>query len=98
MSLAVSSPDRTGFLTDTNFHYPTNDWVDRFTAERFGGVPVGIPYPLRDAKPEYLIDGPFSKFTGVYAPALAGGCCELLVRQGPYGVYRVRWRGAGTGH
>lgn len=79
-------------LTGTNFHYPTNDWVDRFTAEKFGGVPVGRPYPWLDAQPAYLVDGPFSKFTGVYAPALASGCCELLARRGPYDVYQVRPR------
>ncbi len=84
-------------MTDTNFHYPTNDWVDRFTAERFGGVPVDMPYPVFDADPEYLVDGPFSKFTGLYAPALAAGCCELLARRGPYDVYQVRpRRHAGT--
>lgn len=78
-----------GLLTEHNYHYPDNIWVDRYTAHLFAAEPLSDRYNLATARAQYLIDGPFSKFTGIYAEDLANGCCELLVRRGAYDLYRV---------
>lgn len=77
-------------LTRAPLHFPTNDWVDRYTAQTFARVPIETPYDWGDLGPSYLVDGPFSKFTGLYAPMLKDGCCDRLLTTGPYDVYRVR--------
>jgi hypothetical protein len=78
-----------GLLTEHNYHYPDNIWVDRYTAHLFAAEPLSDGYNLATVRAQYLIDGPFSKFTGIYAEDLANGCCELLVRRGAYDLYRV---------
>jgi hypothetical protein len=78
-----------GILTDHSVHHPTNDWVDRYTAAIFGGVPVSMRYRWLDLSPAYLVDGPFSKFTTIYAADLAAGCCTLVATHGGYDLYRV---------
>lgn len=76
-------------LTDHAVHHPPNAWVDRYTAQIFGGVPVTDRYRWQDQSPAFLIDGPFSKFTTIYADDLAAGCCTLITTEGPYDLYRV---------
>lgn len=76
-------------LTDHAMHHPSNAWVDRYTAQIFGGVPLTDSYEWREHAPSYLIDGPFSKFTGLYGADLAAGCCSLVASRGPYDLYAV---------
>jgi hypothetical protein len=73
-----------------NFHHPTNDWVDKMTAVLQFGDQIAINYNFVSFHPEYLIDGPFSKWTGLYATALNENCCTLVNSQGPYDLYKVR--------
>jgi hypothetical protein len=77
-------------LGDQLVHHPPNVLVDLYTARIFFDAPVDTAYDWRASAPRYLVDGPLSKFTGVYARDLAAGCCERLVSRGPYDLYRVR--------
>jgi hypothetical protein len=71
------------------YHHPTNDWVDRKTAEiQFGDI-VTERYDLFAFSPYYLVDGPFSKWTGLYKEAIADGCCNLVTTIGEYTLYKV---------
>jgi 4-amino-4-deoxy-L-arabinose transferase-like glycosyltransferase len=75
---------------DRVYHHPTNDWVDWKTAEtQFGEEPSGT-YDALAYQPEYLIEGPFSKWTEMYSDLLAGGCCEPIVTIGNYTLYKVK--------
>lgn len=76
-------------LVDLKYHHPQNIWVDRYTAHVQFRDPLPAHYDPLIHRPDYLVDGPFSKWTGIYGPVLAGGCCELLGRVGPYDLYRV---------
>lgn len=80
-------------LADLRYHHPTNDWVDRFTAAtQFGETPDAV-YDPAQSRPAFLIDGPFSKWTGIYRPALDAGCCALVGRAGQYDLYRFHLPG-----
>jgi hypothetical protein len=60
-------------------------------------VPVPVRYRWLDLSPTYLVDGPFSKFTTIYAADLAAGCCALVATHGGYDLYRVHPAGGATG-
>lgn len=70
-------------------HHPDDIWVGRYTAQIFAGQPVRGAYDWRALEPDYLVDGPFSKFTGIYRRDLDAGCCTLLTAVGAYELYRV---------
>ena len=76
-------------ITDLNFHHPTNDWVDKYTAILQYNENIEVNYDPFEYNPVYLIDGPFSKWTGIYSNQLANGCCDLLNTTGPYDLYRI---------
>ena len=71
-------------LVDLLIHHPDDIWVGRYTAQIFGGVPVRQSYRWQEQTPAYLIDGPFSKFTGLYRGELAADCCTLVTSNGAY--------------
>jgi 4-amino-4-deoxy-L-arabinose transferase-like glycosyltransferase len=76
-------------LTLLTYHHPTNDWVDMMTAVlQFNAPPVAV-YDFSVYQPDYLIDGPFSKWTGLYRPHLAANCCTLVMSVGQYDLYTV---------
>ena len=76
-------------LAPLTYHHPTNDWVDKMTAALQFGDKLEEAYDLSAHQPDYLIDGPFSKWTGLYARPLADGCCTLVLSVGPYDLYQV---------
>lgn len=76
-------------LAPLTYHHPTNDWVDKMTAALQFGDELESSYDPFVHQPAYLIDGPFSKWTGLYAQHLADGCCALLFSVGPYDLYQV---------
>lgn len=71
------------------YHHPTNDWVDRKTAEIHFGDVIAEDYDLFAFQPTYIIDGPFSKWTKLYSDAISAGCCEEVYSAGGYSLYRV---------
>jgi 4-amino-4-deoxy-L-arabinose transferase-like glycosyltransferase len=74
---------------DRNYHHPTNDWVDQYTAVTQFHEPNVHLYNAMEHKPAYLVNGPFSKWTGIYSDTLAGGCCQPIMTIGPYDLYAV---------
>jgi hypothetical protein len=76
-------------LSARTFHFPENAWVDRYTALISGGQALEHTYDIWSASPAFLIDGPFSRWTGIYRAALRDACCTLVVRIGPYNLYSV---------
>lgn len=76
-------------LVDLNYHHPSNIWVDRMTAVSQFGEQLAVEYDLFEYRPDYLIDGPWSKWMGLYAAPLADGCCTPIATFGPYDLYRV---------
>ena len=75
---------------DLNYPHPTNVWVDELTkVTQFRETSRLAPYDPTPFSPQYLIDGPFSKWTQLYANYLAAGCCRLVLREGPYDLYHV---------
>jgi 4-amino-4-deoxy-L-arabinose transferase-like glycosyltransferase len=71
------------------YHHPTNDWVDKKTAEIHFGDIIAEQYDLFEYQPAYLIDGPFSKWTRMYGEAISEGCCVEIFTAGGYTLYRV---------
>lgn len=74
---------------DLTYHHPTNDLVDRKTAELQFGDEFNEKYNFFVFNPSYLIDGPFSKLTSMYVEPLANGCCEKITEAGDYTLYKV---------
>lgn len=77
---------------DQTYHHPVNRWVDLKTAETQFGEASGETYDPTVYRPEYLIDGPFSKWTGMYAEFLAGGCCVSVITIENYTLYKINPR------
>ncbi len=77
-------------LADRTYHHPTNDWVDKYTAVIQLHEPLATAYDPMVYQPAYLIDGPFSKWTGLYKPILANDCCTKLATFGSYDVYAIK--------
>jgi 4-amino-4-deoxy-L-arabinose transferase-like glycosyltransferase len=69
------------------FHHPSNRWVDEYTALIQFNEPLSSAYDPLMYEPEFLVDGPFSKWTGVYKSLLQGHCCERLISVGNYDLY-----------
>lgn len=74
---------------DLTYHHPTNDLVDRKTAELQFGEEFNEKYDFFVFNPSYLIDGPFSKWTGLYVEQLSDGCCVKVTDVGDYTLYKV---------
>jgi hypothetical protein len=77
-------------LVDRRFHHPTNDWVDRSTALLQLGDAVDMSYAPEQYGATHIVDGWFSKWTGLYRGALQSGCCQRVGSVGQYDLYRLR--------
>jgi 4-amino-4-deoxy-L-arabinose transferase-like glycosyltransferase len=76
-------------LTRRAFVRPETVWVDRYTEVIFAGTQLPQPYRLPLSRLDYVIDGPFSRWTGLYEADLRAGCCERVGGVGPYTLLRV---------
>jgi hypothetical protein len=74
---------------ELTYHHPSNDWVDKMTAVLQFGDPLVEEYDLFEYNPDFLINGPFSKWTGLYSKAITDACCTLIKKIGPYDLYQV---------
>ena len=75
------------FLTDHSYHHPPFEVLDAM----IGHVQFGRPLPenlyeLERIRPEYLIDGPFSKWTGLYSQYISAHCIPSA-SVGQYDLY-----------
>jgi hypothetical protein len=46
-------------------------------------------YDFEQHHPDYIINGPFSKWTGLYPPGYLSQECTLVVSIGEYDLYEV---------
>jgi hypothetical protein len=81
-----------GFLSNHSFHYPPSGWLDRAVrAKWLGATDLLNGYdPGVEAKPAFLVVGPFGKFTGMYQQILANLHTPPVVSVGDYDLYRLR--------
>ncbi len=63
--------------------------VDEMTRKLQFGEEITMNYDPGDYFPEYLLDGPFSKWTGIYAGFFKVDCCEKIFSAGQYDLYKV---------
>jgi hypothetical protein len=79
-----------GFLTDHRYHYPPLGWLDRAVRARWLGSGAALTGydPDAEARPAYLVVGPFARYTGIYAPLIASTSPRLIVTIGEYDVYQ----------
>lgn len=79
-------------LADLTYHHPTNVWVDRYTAVLQFGERLEGKYEPGAFQPDFLVDGYFSKWTGIYKEYLDSGCCTLVFSYGIYDLYEIKER------
>ena len=78
------------FLADNNFHQPSLSILMKTVRH----VNFGEPYTLDmleldKVRPEYLILGPFSKWTGIYANEIGSGKYTSVTTIGEYDLYKA---------
>lgn len=82
-----------GFLTGHNYHFPPTQIVLAMIRKLYSGVPYPVDaYHFQDFDPDYLIDGPFSKSTGLYPQGFLKQSCTLVKSIGDYDLYKIQKR------
>jgi hypothetical protein len=79
------------FLSDRNFHQPTLDVQD--AAIRFVQLNQPYPpnfYPEKSINPDYLVLGPYSRWTQLYEDWLKGSEYTRLVSIGGYDLLEMK--------
>jgi hypothetical protein len=77
-----------GFLTDHTYHFPPHALLD--TAVRhvwLDGPAPATQYDFHEGSPDYVIVGPFAKYTGLYAPDTLSPDYQLSQSFGAYDIY-----------
>jgi len=76
-------------LTDRTYHHPPYEITNALTERMWYGAPVSPQvYDFLAFHPDYLIRGPFARWTGIYPQDLLQ-YCSLVVTIGEYELYRV---------
>jgi hypothetical protein len=79
------------FLLERPYHYPPDQVHVDLIRRAFVEPNASIQYDPLAADPDYLVVGPFSQWTRLYAPVLADGAFRLWRTEGLYNIYqRVR--------
>jgi hypothetical protein len=77
------------FFTNHTYHHPPASVLDLLTRHIFLGQPYAYDmYDFEQYHPDYIIDGPFSKWTELYSPNHLRQTYELTVSIGDYDLYR----------
>jgi 4-amino-4-deoxy-L-arabinose transferase-like glycosyltransferase len=78
------------FFTDHTYYHPPPPMVDVMVRHVYLGEPYSYDmYGFKQIRPHYIIDGPFSKWTGLYSPVYLSQECTLVVSIGAYDLYRA---------
>jgi len=76
--------------TQHTYHHPATDITNPLTEHVWHGVPYSPEaYDFVSFSPSYLINGPFSKWTGIYTQDLLEREYPLVVSVGQYDLYKV---------
>jgi hypothetical protein len=80
-----------GFLSDHSLHYPPSGWLDRAVRAQWLTSSTGsLAYnPLEHARPEYLVVGPFGKYTATYQGLLDSAAVGPIASFGTYDIYHL---------
>jgi hypothetical protein len=70
------------------FHHPPTEVTNAVTEKMLSGAARPVAYDPLAANPAYLVDGPFSNWTGIYRDVIARRCVPLRTI-GRYTLYRV---------
>ena len=78
------------FLTDHRYHHPSPAVLDAMVNYVYlgGAYPDGIYEPLSN-EPDYLIVGPFARWTSLYSPQFIARNCTLITSIGEYALYKI---------
>ncbi len=77
-------------LLPQRLHHPTTPDVNTVTRHLISGDDVTLSYNTLQANPDYIIDGPFSGWTGVYKATLRGENVRQVFASGTYALYEVQ--------
>jgi 4-amino-4-deoxy-L-arabinose transferase-like glycosyltransferase len=87
-SLVETWEPEMGFLTDHRYHYPPPRLLITAVASKSGGRPPADEYDFRSAGlPDYVLEGPFARWVGLYPPSRLDGAYALKTAQGGYTLY-----------
>lgn len=76
------------FLLDRRYHYPLDQLHITAIRREFLDTATSLEYDAFVADPDYLVVGPFSRWTRVYAAALTSGQFRLVYQYGLYEVFQ----------
>jgi 4-amino-4-deoxy-L-arabinose transferase-like glycosyltransferase len=82
-----------GFLSTRAVHYPPSGWLDRAVRAQWLGstsTTTSDYDPIALVHPDYLVVGPFGKYTGIYAGLLSRDATAPIVSYGEYDIYRLK--------
>jgi hypothetical protein len=78
------------FFTDHTYHHPPSSVLDVMTRRAFlGGTYSYDMYDFEQYHPDYIINGPFSKWTGLYSANYLDEECVLVVSIGAYDLHQI---------
>jgi 4-amino-4-deoxy-L-arabinose transferase-like glycosyltransferase len=84
-----------GFLTDHRYHYPQPALLDRAVRHQWlGGPPLNTYDPLAGGA-QYLIIGPFARYSGVYDEAAIASRFQRIATIGDYVLFQLQGSTAG---
>ncbi len=90
-SLVETWESELGFLTDHPYHHPPTELLDKAVRRKWsiGQVPpLAELYQPEKFGAEYLVDGPFAKWSALYHNALSSTHYQLVISFGNYDLYR----------
>jgi hypothetical protein len=78
------------FFTNHIYHHPPISIVDVMVRHVYLGEPYSYDmYDFEQYHPNYIINGSFSKWTGLYSPDYLSRECTRIVSIGEYDLYKV---------
>jgi hypothetical protein len=80
-----------GFLSSRVLHYPPSGWLDRAVRAQWLSASKGtLAYdPFDQIRPEYLVVGPFGKYTAMYQGLLERSQLRPIASYGEYDIYQL---------
>jgi 4-amino-4-deoxy-L-arabinose transferase-like glycosyltransferase len=84
-----------GFLTDHRYHYPQPALLDRAVRHQWLGGPSLTTYDPLAGGAQYLIIGPFARYSGVYDEAAIAARFQRIATIGDYVLFQLQERTAG---
>lgn len=79
-----------GFLTDHRYHYPQPSLLDRAVRHQWLGGPALDDYDPIAGGADYLIIGPFARYTGVYDESAIAARYHTVATVGDYTLFQLK--------